>query len=163
MSALELCAIAAGAGLLAVAVPAGLGWMVWRRPSLFRAVLAGTLMSLFVVLPWSFMASLTIGPAGSAGPDGFSLRGLRGWYVRLAAGPTGNPAELAVVVIGLVVAYCLLAAWRSRRPAGEAVAEDPAGPADGGAGDDRPFSWPRAEAGGLSGPQPAWMPPRRVR
>jgi len=149
---------AAGAVLVAVAVPAGLAWRVWRHPTLVQGVLAGTVMSLFVVIPWSFMASLTIGPSGPAGPDGHSAGALRDWYVRLAAGPTGNPAELAVVVTTLVVAYCLLAAWRYGRPAGQAAADGQAGPA----GEDTPgelAGWPAAGDDGQPGPDPAWPAP----
>jgi len=144
---------AAGAVLVAVAVPAGLAWRVWRHPTLVQGVLAGTVMSLFVVIPWSFMASLTIGPSGPAGLDGHSAGALRDWYVRLAAGPAGNPAELAVVVITLVVAYCLLAAWRYGRSAGQAATDGQAGPADDAA---ELGGWPAADDDGQPGPDPAW-------
>jgi hypothetical protein len=71
---------------------------------------AGAVLSLAVTSAWSFMASLTIGPSG---PLDLTGRDLPGSYARLAAGPTGNGAELFAVV-AFIFAACLLVSGRRR-------------------------------------------------
>ena len=68
---------------------------------------AGTVLSLAVVSAWSYIASLAIGPAGRC-----TWAGTCSDYAQLAAAPTGNAAELFVVVAA-IYAVCLLASgWR---------------------------------------------------
>jgi len=86
---------------------------LWRQPTIGRAVLTGGWLSMLVVGPWSLMATVTI---GTSGPLNLTSRDLPGSYARLAAGPAGNGAELAAVVIGICVACALLAGWSSSRP-----------------------------------------------
>lgn len=108
--------VAAGVVLLAGVLAIAALVRLRRRPSLLVGLLAGAAVSVAVVIPWSVMAALTIGPAG---PLDLTRSDSAGSYARLAAGPTGNAVEFAAVVIGICVACCLLAGWRSR-PAGSA-------------------------------------------
>jgi hypothetical protein len=123
------------AGLLAFGVAGSaagsLAWL-WFRPGLSRALATGTLLSLLVVVPWSLMADLTI---GTTGPLDLTGRDLPGSYARLAAGPTGNAAELAAVVITICAGCAVLAGWRTRRrpepaagPAALQLVQPPASP-----------------------------------
>jgi hypothetical protein len=74
-------------------------------------LIAGTVLSLAVVSAWSWMASLTIGPAGPL----HLTRDLSSDYAQLASAPTGNAAELFAVV-AVIYALCLLVSgWRRRR------------------------------------------------
>ena len=69
---------------------------------------AGTVLSLAVVSAWSWMASLTIGPAG---PLHLS-RNLLADYGQLASAPTGNGWDLFAVVAVIYVACLLVCGWR---------------------------------------------------
>jgi len=75
------------------------------------ALLAGTVLSLAAVSAWSWMASLTIGPAA---PLHLS-RNLLSDYAQLAAAPTGNAAELFAVVAAIYAACLLASGWRQYR------------------------------------------------
>ena len=75
------------------------------------ALLAGTVLSLAAVSAWSWMASLTIGPAA---PLHLS-RHLASDYAQLAAAPTGNGAELFAVVAAIYALCLLVCGWRQRR------------------------------------------------
>ena len=77
-------------------------------------LIAGTVLSLAVVSAWSWMASLTIGPAG---PLHLS-RNLPSDYAQLAAAPTGNGAELFAVVAFIYAACLLVSGWRRHRRGG---------------------------------------------
>ncbi len=81
------------------------------RPGMISGLLAGTGLSLVVVIPWAAMANLTIGPSG---PLDLTARDLPGSYARLAAGPAGNAGELATAVIAITV-LCLLLGRRGKR------------------------------------------------
>ena len=77
-------------------------------------LLAGAVLSLAVVSAWSWMASLTIGPAGPL----HLTRDLPSDYAQLAAAPTGNGAELFAAVT-VIYALCLLVSgWRRHRRGG---------------------------------------------
>jgi hypothetical protein len=82
--------------------------------SLRAALVAGTVLSLAAVSAWSWMASLTIGPAG---PLHLS-RDLPSDYAQLASAPTGNGAELFAVVTFIFAACLLVYGWRRHRPGG---------------------------------------------
>jgi hypothetical protein len=72
------------------------------------ALITGTVVSAAVTGAWSYMASLTIGPAVPVhlGQD------LPGDYARLADAPTGNGWELFTAV-AVIYALCLLVfGWR---------------------------------------------------
>jgi hypothetical protein len=84
--------------------------------SIRAALAAGTGLSLAVTAAWSWMASLTIGPSGPLDLTGHDLPGS---YARLAAGPTGNAAELFAVV-AFIFAACLLMSGLRRSRAGGA-------------------------------------------
>ena len=74
-------------------------------------LITGTVLSAAVVSAWSWMASLTIGPAAPLHLG----RNLPSDYAQLAAAPTGNGAELFAVV-AFIYALCLLVSgWRRRR------------------------------------------------
>jgi hypothetical protein len=94
--------------------------LLWFRPHLALALLAGLFLSLTVAVPWSFIAALAVGPTG---PLDATPLDPAGTAARFLAGPTGNSAELAGVVIGLCMSCSLLAGWRSRprrkQPEGE--------------------------------------------
>jgi hypothetical protein len=78
------------------------------------ALVTGTVLSLAVVSAWSWMASLTIGPAGPMHLG----RNLLSDYAQLAAAPTGNAAELFAVV-AVIYALCLLVSgWHRDRRGG---------------------------------------------
>ena len=77
-------------------------------------LLANAVLSLAVVSAWSWMASLTIGPAEPL----HLTRDLPPDYAQLAAAPAGNAAELFAVVAA-IYALCLLASgWRRHRRGG---------------------------------------------
>jgi hypothetical protein len=122
--------LAGVAVVLVLVLLAGLPLLrLWRRPTLRRATGTGMWLSLLVIVPWSLMADLTI---GTAAPLDLTRRDLPGSYVRLAAGPTGNAAELAAVVIGICVACSVLAGWRSKPrqpPASDPLPAPPPAPA----------------------------------
>ena len=74
-------------------------------------LITGTILSAAVVSAWSWMASLTIGPAAPL----HLTRDLPSDYAQLAAAPTGNAAEM-FAVIAVIYALCLLVSgWRRRR------------------------------------------------
>ena len=77
-------------------------------------LLAGTVLSLAVVSAWSWMASLTIGPAGPL----HLTRDLPSDYAQLAAAPTGNAAELFAVVAAIYALCLLVSGWRRHRRGG---------------------------------------------
>jgi hypothetical protein len=78
------------------------------------ALLAGTMLSLAAVSAWSWMASLTIGPAQPLHLG----RNLVADYAQLAAAPTGNGWEL-FAAIAVIYALCLLVSgWRRQRRGG---------------------------------------------
>ena len=66
-------------------------------------LITGTVLSAAVVSAWSWMASLTIGPAAPLHPG----RNLLADYAQLADGPAGNGWELFAVV-AVIYALCLL-------------------------------------------------------
>jgi hypothetical protein len=72
-------------------------------------LVTGTALSLAAVSAWSWMASLTIGPAAPL----HLTRDLPSDYAQLASAPTGNGAELFAVV-AFIFAACLLASGRRR-------------------------------------------------
>jgi hypothetical protein len=75
------------------------------------ALAAGTGVSAAVTAAWSWLASLTAGPAASVHLG----RDLPAGYARLAAAPTGNGPELFAAV-AVICALCLLASgWRQHR------------------------------------------------
>jgi hypothetical protein len=77
-------------------------------------LITGTVLSAAVVSAWSWMASLTIGPAAPLHLG----RNLLSGYAQLAAAPTGNAAELFAVV-AMIYALCLLVSgWRRHRRGG---------------------------------------------
>ena len=77
-------------------------------------LITGTVLSAAVVPAWSWMASLTIGPATPLHLG----RNLLSDYAQLAAAPTGNAAELFAVV-AMIYALCLLVSgWRRHRRGG---------------------------------------------
>ena len=77
-------------------------------------LITGTVLSAAVVSAWSWMASLTIGPAAPLHLG----RNLLSDYAQLAAAPTGNGAELFAVV-AFIYALCLLVSgWRRHRRGG---------------------------------------------
>ena len=77
-------------------------------------LVAATVLSAAAVSAWSWMASLTIGPAGSL----HLTRDLPSDYAQLATAPTGNGWALFAVV-AFIFAACLLASgWRRYRRAG---------------------------------------------
>jgi hypothetical protein len=74
-------------------------------------LITGTVLSAAVVSAWSWMASLTIGPAAPLHLD----RDLPSDYAQLAAAPAGNGAGLSAAVAA-IYALCLLASgWRQHR------------------------------------------------
>ena len=77
-------------------------------------LLAGTVLSLAVVSAWSWMASLTIGPAVPL----HLTRDLPSDYAQLAAAPTGNAAELFAVVAAIYALCLLVSGWRRHRRGG---------------------------------------------
>jgi hypothetical protein len=74
-------------------------------------LVAGTVLSLAAVSAWSWMASLTIGPAA---PLHLS-RNMLSDYGQLAAAPAGNGAELFAAVAGIYALCLLVRGWRHRR------------------------------------------------
>jgi hypothetical protein len=77
-------------------------------------LITGTVLSAAVVSAWSWMASLTIGPAAPLHLG----RNLLADYAQLASAPTGNGAELFAVV-AFIYALCLLVSgWRRHRRGG---------------------------------------------
>ena len=79
-------------------------------------LIAGTVLSLAVVSAWSWMASLTIGPAAPL----YLSRNLLSDYAQLADAPTGNGWELFAVV-AVIYASCLFVSgrgWQRRRAGG---------------------------------------------
>jgi len=74
-------------------------------------LITGTVLSTVVVSAWSWMASLTIGPAVPL----HLTRDLPLDYAQLATAPTGNGAGLFAAVAA-ICALCLLASgWRQHR------------------------------------------------
>jgi hypothetical protein len=71
-------------------------------------LITGTVLSAAVVSAWSWMASLTIGPAAPL----HLTRDLPSDYAQLAAAPTGNGAELFAVVAFIYAACLLVHGWR---------------------------------------------------
>ena len=82
--------------------------------SVRRPLIAGTILSLAAVSAWSYIASLAIGPAGPLHLG----RNLLSDYAQLAAAPTGNAAELFVVVAFIYAACLLVHGWRQQRRGG---------------------------------------------
>jgi hypothetical protein len=77
------------------------------------AITAGTVLSFAVTGAWSYVASLTIGPASL-----HLSRNLVSDYAQLAAAPTGNAWDLFAVV-AFIYALCLLVSgWRRRHRGG---------------------------------------------
>jgi hypothetical protein len=77
-------------------------------------LITGTVLSAAVVSAWSWMASLTIGPAAPLHLG----RNLLSDYAQLADGPTGNGWKLFAVV-AVTYALCLLVSgWRRDRRGG---------------------------------------------
>ena len=74
------------------------------------ALITGTVLSMAVASAWSWMAALTIGPAG---PLGLSWRHPLASYLALAAAPTGNAWELSAVV-AFIFGACFLVSGRRR-------------------------------------------------
>jgi hypothetical protein len=74
-------------------------------------LVTGTVLSLAAVSAWSWMASLTIGPAARLHLG----RNLLADYARLASAPTGNGAELFAVVAAIYATCLLVLGWRQRR------------------------------------------------
>jgi hypothetical protein len=77
-------------------------------------LITGTVLSLAVVSAWSWMASLTIGPAAPLRLG----RNLLSDYAQLAAAPTGNAAELFAVVAAIYALCLLVSGWRRHRRGG---------------------------------------------
>ena len=77
-------------------------------------LIAGTVLSAAAVSAWSWMASLTIGPAGPL----HLTRDLPSDYAQLASAPTGNGWELFAVVAFIFAACLLVSGWRQRRRGG---------------------------------------------
>jgi len=77
-------------------------------------LITGTVLSTAVVSAWSWMASLTIGPAVPL----HLTRDLPSDYARLAAAPTGNAAELFAVVAAIYALCLLVSGWRRHRRGG---------------------------------------------
>jgi hypothetical protein len=77
-------------------------------------LIAGTVLSLAAVSAWSYIASLAIGPAGPLHLG----RNLLSDYARLASAPTGNGAELFVVVAFIYAGCLLVLGWRRQRRSG---------------------------------------------
>ena len=73
-------------------------------------LIVGTVLSLAVVSAWSWMASLTIGPAAPP----YLSRNLLSDYAQLADAPTGNGWELFAVV-AVIYASCLFVSGRRRQ------------------------------------------------
>ena len=73
-------------------------------------LITGTVLSAAVVSAWSWVASLTIGPAAPLHLG----RNLLADYARLASAPTGNGAELFAVVAFIYAACLLVSGWRCR-------------------------------------------------
>jgi hypothetical protein len=71
-------------------------------------LITGTVLSLAVVSAWSYMASLTIGPAAPLHLG----RNLLADYARLGSAPTGNGAGLFAVVAFIYAACLLVHGWR---------------------------------------------------
>jgi hypothetical protein len=76
------------------------------------ALVTGTALSLAVTAAWSYMATLTIGPAG---PLDLSLHHPLASYAALADGPAGNGWELFAVVAFIYAACLLISGWRRSR------------------------------------------------
>jgi hypothetical protein len=81
------------------------------------ALVTGTALSLAVTAGWSWMASLTIGPAR---PLDLSLHHPLASYATLAGAPTGNGPELFAVVAVIYALCFLVAGWRRLRRGGGA-------------------------------------------
>jgi hypothetical protein len=77
-------------------------------------LIAGTVLSLAVVLAWSYIASLAIGPAAPLHLG----RNLMADYAQLATAPTGNTAELFAVVAAIYATCLLVSGWRRHRRGG---------------------------------------------
>jgi hypothetical protein len=77
-------------------------------------LVTGTLASLAVTSAWSYMADLSIGPAGSLD---LTWRHPAASYMTLATAPTGNGWELFAVVASIFAVCFLVTGWRhARRP-----------------------------------------------
>ena len=76
--------------------------------------ITGTVLSAAVVSAWSWMASLTIGPAAPL----HLTRDLPSDYAQLASAPTGNAAELFAVVAAIYALCLLVSGWRRHRRGG---------------------------------------------
>jgi hypothetical protein len=74
------------------------------------ALITGTVVSLAVTAAWSWMAAVTIGPAG---PLNLTWHHPLASYLALAAAPTGNGWELSAV-IAFIFATCFLVSGRRR-------------------------------------------------
>ena len=77
-------------------------------------LITGTILSAAVVSAWSWMASLTIGPAVPL----HLTRDLPSDYAQLASAPTGNAAELFAVVAAIYALCLLVSGWRRHRRGG---------------------------------------------
>jgi hypothetical protein len=78
------------------------------------ALVTGTIVSLAVTAAWSWLSSLTIGPAG---PLDLTWRHPAASYVTLAAAPAGNGWELLAVVAFIYAVCIFVAGWQhARRP-----------------------------------------------
>jgi hypothetical protein len=79
------------------------------------ALVTGTALSFAVTAGWSWMASLTIGPA-----DPVDLHRPLASYAALAGAPTGNGPELFAVVAVIYALCILVSGWRRQRRGGGA-------------------------------------------
>jgi hypothetical protein len=75
------------------------------------ALAAGTVVSAAVTGVWSYLASLTIGPAAPVRLG----RDLPADYSRLAGAPTGNGWELFAAVAAIYSLCFLASGWRQHR------------------------------------------------
>jgi hypothetical protein len=77
-------------------------------------LITATAVSLAVVLAWSYVAALAIGPAAPLHLG----RNVLSDYAQLAAAPTGNGWELFAVVALIYAACLLVSGWRQHRRGG---------------------------------------------
>ena len=74
-------------------------------------LITGTVLSTVVVSAWSWMASLTIGPAVPL----HLTRDLPPDYAQLAAASAGNGAGLSAAVAAICALWLLASGWRQHR------------------------------------------------
>jgi hypothetical protein len=82
--------------------------------SIRSPLVTGTVLSVAATSAWSWMASLTIGPAGPL----HLTRDLPSDYAQLASAPTGNAAELFAVVAAIYALCLLVSGWCRHRRGG---------------------------------------------